>query len=77
MENHEFIRRCHVCSHYNESETEILKCGGCGKAFVALETFERIREQALQIAERAGFHVDAFREQKLTLNPLHGLMVFW
>lgn len=77
MEKREFIRRCHVCSRFHESETEVLKCEGCGKAFVPLETFERIRTQALQLAERNGWGIQEAQEERFSINPLQGLIVFW
>ena len=74
MDRKHLIRLCHVCCKLNEAEqdvVEILKCDGCGKAFLPINYFEKIRQRAIQsgqvLAEMPEF----------SFNPLQGLLVFW
>lgn len=38
------MRKCHVCSHVNESHAELEKCKSCGKSFLPLNYFEKVHE---------------------------------
>ena len=73
MERTQLFRLCHVCCRLNETEeeAEILKCLHCGKAFLPVNYFEKIRIKAIQASER---NVDI---PEFIFNPLQGLLVFW
>jgi hypothetical protein len=72
MEHKQFFRLCHTCNSLNESEQEILKCGQCGKGFLSLNYFEKIR------AKQAGLALGSVDEPAFSVgNPLYGLLVFW
>jgi hypothetical protein len=72
MEHKQFFRLCHVCKSLNESEeAEVLRCGGCGKSFLPVNYFEKIRDRA----QRAIENDDAMPD--FVFNPLNGLIVFW
>ena len=39
------IRKCHSCSHLNESAKEIERCTKCQKSFMPLNYFEKVHER--------------------------------
>ncbi|HRK01947.1 MAG TPA: hypothetical protein PLH57_04725 [Oligoflexia bacterium] len=68
--NHVF-RLCHVCRNINEAEEEILRCGHCGKGFLPVRYFEKLKQEL----ERA--KIEAAGTIEIPMNPLPGLLVFW
>lgn len=72
MDRKSMIRLCHLCNCVNESEQEeVLRCKSCGKGFLPVNYFEKIRKRAIasgQITEEL---------PEFPFNPLNGLLVFW
>ena len=81
MEMKYFIRLCHVCSHLNEAEEEVLRCQSCAKGFLPMNYFEKI--QKLQMVTKDKKKMESMSEEtfrrlaKMGVNPLPGLIVFW
>lgn len=73
MERKQLFRLCHNCNCLNESEEEILRCTSCGKGFLPINYFEKIRTRAQAAAKEAGGEGMPI----LTLSPINGLIVFW
>lgn len=71
MERKQLLRLCHVCGKLNESESEVLRCIHCGKGFLPINYFEKLKKKA-QVAAKEGDRV-----LPESLNPLQGLIVFW
>lgn len=71
MEKKQLFRLCHTCNRINESEEEILRCTGCGKGFLPINYFEKIRARA-QAAAKDGENLPS-----MSFNPINGLIVFW
>lgn len=72
MEKKQLFRLCHTCLLINESEEEILRCTGCGKGFLPINYFEKIRTRVQQSAGK-----DSESLPTAFLNPINGLIVFW
>jgi hypothetical protein len=73
MERRQLFRLCHACNTLNESEEEILRCVKCGKGFLAINYFEKLRARAQAAAEAgAGENLPS-----IVLAPIQGLIVFW
>jgi hypothetical protein len=72
MERKQLFRLCHLCDCLNESETEILRCTNCGKGFLPINYFEKLRVRAQQQGT-----VDFEAMGSFPVNPLNGLIVFW
>ena len=72
MERRIHIRLCHKCNKINEAENQdVLKCETCGKAFLPVDYFKKIRAKAI---ESGMMRPEA---QEIILNPLQGLIAFW
>lgn len=39
------IKRCHLCGHISESESEVQKCPSCHKSFLPLNYFSKVHGQ--------------------------------
>lgn len=72
MNHNHVFRLCHVCRSINESEEEILRCGTCGKGFLPLRYFDKMKDQLHRALENADLS-----SIELPGNPLPGLLVFW
>ena len=73
-ERKQLFRLCHTCSTLNESEEEILRCMSCGKGFLPINYFEKIRARAQQISK------DPATSDEMPgaiFSPINGLIVFW
>lgn len=67
------FRVCHLCNSLNESEAaDILKCLKCGKSFLPLNYFERLKSSL----QESGFSPEQSLEHSL-FRSLKGLIVFW
>ncbi|MBI3543116.1 MAG: hypothetical protein HY075_07575 [Deltaproteobacteria bacterium] len=73
MERKQLFRLCHHCSCLNESEEEILRCTKCGKGFLPINYFEKIRNRVQQAAKEGG----AEEFPSAIFSPINGLIVFW
>lgn len=72
MDRKQLLRLCHLCGNLNESEaSEVLKCLRCGKAFLPVNYFQKMRERAIL----AGQPLEDMPD--FPMNPLNGLLVFW
>jgi uncharacterized protein with PIN domain len=71
MERQQLFRLCHVCDTLNESEEEILRCSNCGKSFLPINYFEKIRTR-MQQAPKDGENMPTSLS-----SPIYGLIVFW
>ena len=72
FERKQLFRICHVCDTLNESEQEILRCDKCGKGFLPINYFEKIRSRA----QAAGLEDDE-NMPSFALTPINGIIVFW
>lgn len=73
MERKQLFRLCHNCNSLNESEEEILRCIQCGKGFLPINYFEKIKQRALQASREQG--TDEIIATAFC--PINGLIVFW
>lgn len=73
MERKQLFRLCHVCDRLNESDAEILRCENCGKGFLPINYFEKIRARVQQAARES----DGQNMPNITMSPIYGLIVFW
>jgi hypothetical protein len=73
MERKQLFRLCHNCNTLNESEEDILRCTTCGKGFLPINYFEKIRARALQAAKEPGSE----EIPSGVFSPINGLIVFW
>lgn len=71
MEKKQLFRLCHSCNTLNESEEEILRCSKCGKGFLPINYFEKIRARA-KMSGQEGENLATF-----SFSPINGLIVFW
>lgn len=72
MDKKQLFRLCHLCGELNESENnEVLKCGKCGKAFLPVNYFEKMRNRAIMAGQLSE------QMPEFPMNPLNGLLVFW
>jgi hypothetical protein len=71
MERKQLFRLCHVCDCLNESDEEILRCVSCGKGFLPINYFEKLRTRAQQASQNGEESVMP------VFSPLNGLIVFW
>lgn len=76
MERKQLFRLCHNCNRLNESEEEILRCTKCGKGFLPINYFEKIKARAVQAGQLAK---DLETQDLLAsvFSPINGLIVFW
>ena len=72
MERKQLFRLCHVCDTLNESDGEILRCAKCGKGFLPLNYFQKLRAKAV-----SGPTTPDGKPLPNLFNPLNGLIVFW
>lgn len=73
MERKQLFRLCHTCNILNESEDEILRCTSCGKGFLPINYFEKIRVRAQQAAKDS----ESQNIPAAIFSPINGLIVFW
>lgn len=67
------VRKCHVCSHVNESQTELEKCKKCAKSFLPLNYFDKIHDH-----EQSRFTELFAQSHEITDDDLiKGLFVLW
>ncbi|MEW6056780.1 MAG: hypothetical protein AB1540_09205 [Bdellovibrionota bacterium] len=73
MESRQLFRLCHVCAAVNESnnESDVSKCLRCGKSFLPVNYFEKLRTRALQTEK------NQVEVPQILFSPIHGLIVFW
>jgi len=71
METKQLFRLCHLCGTLNEGDSEVLRCTKCGKGFLPLNYFEKIRQKTIKM-NQAPEEMPEFG-----LSPLPGLVVFW
>lgn len=63
---------CHQCLNLNESDSgEVLKCEKCGKAFLPVNYFDKIRRRAIEAGQLPQ------NMPEIALHSLNGLLVFW
>ncbi|MCC6278576.1 MAG: hypothetical protein IT289_11740 [Oligoflexia bacterium] len=72
------VRRCHVCGDVTESETDVLKCGGCGKSLLPFYYFDKkkIKEMADGDVRPDNFR-DLERDPESGYGPIRGLTAYW
>jgi hypothetical protein len=67
------MRKCHVCSHVNESQAELEKCSSCAKSFMPLNYFDKIHNH-----EQEKFQELFAQGHEITDEDLiKGLFVLW
>lgn len=68
------IKKCHVCGHINESQSELEKCDKCNKGFLPLNYFSKIHAQGETTSYQQLFsEVEELSDEDL----IKGIYVIW
>jgi hypothetical protein len=67
------MRKCHVCSHINESAAELEKCTSCAKSFMPLNYFDKIHNHDEGRFEELFAHGHEITDEDI----IKGLFVLW
>jgi hypothetical protein len=67
------FKLCHRCGHCNQGEIEPERCGGCQKAFLPLNYFEKVHQDKSAKFQQLFEESENLEESQL----IKGLYVLW